>query len=84
MGVIATEGRLREKNCPADPADISSHERIVQQVGGGSCVRAFVRVCLLYAGGNPWEEGGYVGVCGNGVRGGGGVGGFARVSLAER
>lgn len=32
VGVIATEGRLREKNCPADPADVSSHERIVQQV----------------------------------------------------
>ena len=32
MGVVATEGRLREKMCPADPADMSSHERIVQQV----------------------------------------------------
>ncbi|CAN0311511.1 unnamed protein product [Ectocarpus sp. 13 AM-2016] len=34
VGVIATEGRLREKNCPADPADVTSHERIVQQAGG--------------------------------------------------
>lgn len=33
VGIVATEGRLREKNCPADPADVSSHERIVQQVG---------------------------------------------------
>lgn len=33
VGIVATEGRLREKKCPADPADVSSHERIVQQVG---------------------------------------------------
>lgn len=32
VGVVATESRLREKKCPADPADMSSHERIVQQV----------------------------------------------------
>lgn len=32
VGIVATEGRLREKKCPADPADMSSHERIVQQV----------------------------------------------------
>ncbi|CAM9702436.1 unnamed protein product [Laminaria digitata] len=34
VGIVATEGRLREKKCPADPADVSSHERIVQQAGG--------------------------------------------------
>lgn len=35
VGIVATEGRLREKKCPADPADVSSHERIVQQVRTG-------------------------------------------------
>lgn len=34
VGIVATESRLREKKCPADPADMSSHERIVQQAGG--------------------------------------------------
>lgn len=42
VGIVATEGRLREKNCPADPADVSSHERIVQQV----CVCACVWLCV--------------------------------------
>lgn len=41
VGIVATEGRMREKNCPADPADVSSHERIVQQV----CSMFVVRSC---------------------------------------
>jgi acetyl-CoA carboxylase / biotin carboxylase 1 len=34
LGVIITECRTREKKCPADPADLTSQEKIVQQAGG--------------------------------------------------
>jgi acetyl-CoA carboxylase/biotin carboxylase 1 len=34
MGVIVTENRTAEANKPADPADITSREKIVQQAGG--------------------------------------------------
>jgi acetyl-CoA carboxylase / biotin carboxylase 1 len=34
LGVVITESRTREKKCPADPADLSSQEKIVQQAGG--------------------------------------------------
>jgi acetyl-CoA carboxylase / biotin carboxylase 1 len=34
LGVIITESRTREKKCPADPADLTSQEKIVQQAGG--------------------------------------------------
>lgn len=34
MGVIVTENRTAEANKPADPADLTSREKIVQQAGG--------------------------------------------------
>ena len=36
LGIIMTENRTSEAFIPADPADSSSHEQIVQQAGGGS------------------------------------------------
>eukprot|EP00611_Tribonema_gayanum_P009281 TRINITY_DN1905_c0_g1_i2.p1 TRINITY_DN1905_c0_g1~~TRINITY_DN1905_c0_g1_i2.p1 ORF type:complete len:726 (-),score=215.83 TRINITY_DN1905_c0_g1_i2:222-2288(-) len=33
VGVIITESRTREKKCPADPADLTSQEKLVQQAG---------------------------------------------------
>ncbi|CAM9604148.1 unnamed protein product, partial [Phaeothamnion confervicola] len=34
MGVVITESRTCEKKRPADPADLQSHESVVQQAGG--------------------------------------------------
>lgn len=45
VGIVATEGRLREKKSPADPADLTSHERFVQQVG---CNRRGIQLRVIY------------------------------------
>lgn len=71
VGIVATEGRMREKNCPADPADMSSHERIVQQVNrvDGCLCACFL---LLFALVTFFKA----------IRGGGGEGGGARLTLS--
>lgn len=49
VGIVATEGRLREKKCPADPADVSSHERIVQQVRADRLLTSFLATARYVA-----------------------------------
>lgn len=49
VGIVATEGRLREKKCPADPADVSSHERTVQQVRADGLLISFLATARYVA-----------------------------------